>query len=450
MNEISELAQRTVEKVRALGGTICDVLVVNARATTAEMERSSMKQASYSDDPGIAIRVFDRGSSGFAYCTTHDEDEIVRAAELAVAQARGGTADEDFKGLPEAGKPNTVSGLYDQSIANLQPDEAVDLLIELVDEATSDKRISSVNASLSVASSELALANSNGFVSEQNLTAYDVMAEAVARSDGKMFSGLDFSSGRKLDMDSPRRVGRSAMRHAIDGLEQTKVETGDCRVILDPIAAAYILANSIGGGANAENIQRGRSFLAGKLGETLGGQELSVQDDPTLPWFSGSSSFDGEGTPSRKKSVIDKGVMTSFLYDSYTAGKDSVESTGNSSRGGAVWSFRHPPGISFSNLVVSEGDVSTDEMIEECGNGVYLRLTFDYPNIATGEFSALMMEGYVVQNGMIGPAVRQATMGLNITDLLSRIDMIGSESRQAFGVLTPALGISKARIGGSG
>ena len=115
-----------------------------------------------------------------------------------------------------------------------------------------------------------------------------------------------------------------------------------------------------------------------------------------------------------------------------------------------MWGFRHPPGISFSNLVVDKGDVTMEEMVQDCREGVYLRLTFDHPNLATGEFSALMMEGYLIEEGAIGPSVRQSTMGLNITELLSRVDMIGSESKQAFGVHTPALRISKARIGGSG
>jgi PmbA protein len=450
MSEISELAEKAVETVRSFGGAVCDVLVLSTRATTVEIEKNSIKQASFSDDPGVAVRVFDRGSLGFAYCTSHDESDIRRAAEMAVSQARGGTADDDFKGLPESGKMDAAQGLYDRSIADMQPDEAVDMLIALVDEATSDSRISSVNASLIVAANGVALANSNGVVVDQRLTAFDVTAEAVAKADGEMFSGLDFASGRRLDRDSPREVGGTAMRQAIRGLRHAKVETRDYPVVFDPVAAAYILASSIGGGANAENVQRGRSFLAGRLESTLASESLSIHDDPTMPWAFGSTSFDGEGVRSCRKAVVEHGVLKTYLHDSYTAGKDSLQSTGNSSRGGAVWSFRHPPGISFSNLVVGTGDVSTDEMVRDCGEGIYLRLTFDYPNLATGEFSALLMEGYVIEDGAIGPSVRQATMGLNITELLSRIDMIGSEPRQAFGVLTPALRISKARIGGSG
>ncbi|MGQ9588577.1 MAG: metallopeptidase TldD-related protein, partial [Thermoplasmata archaeon] len=173
-----------------------------------------------------------------------------------------------------------------------------------------------------------------------------------------------------------------------------------------------------------------------------------ILDDPTIEWASGSYAFDGEGVPSRKKAIIDRGRLLTYLYDTYTGGKDSVPSTGNSSRGGSQWSFRHPPSISSSNLVVVQGDASTEEMIAETKRGVYLRTTYDFPNLATGEFSGLMMESLKIDRGELGPCLRQSTIGVSILDMLSRVDMIGKASRFAFGVKTPALRISRAKIAG--
>jgi PmbA protein len=326
----------------------------------------------------------------------------------------------------------------------------VDLLLSLVDEASADDKVTSVNAGLTVSTCEVALANSNGLSATQRMTSFDVFAEAVARSGDIMFSGMDYASSRKLHPDSPLAVGASAREHAVRGLKHQKTQTGDYPVILDPLAAGYILSAAIGSGANAESVQRRRSYLAGRLGTVVGSKELSVYDDPTLEWAIGSTSFDGEGVAPRNKAVIEEGTLKTYLYDSYTAGKDSVESTGNSSRGGAIWSYRHPPGISSANLVVRKGSASLDEMIEDCGRGVYLRVTFDSPNLATGEFSCLMMESYAIENGEIGPAIRQSTMGIGLLEMFSRIDLVGSSPRHAFGVETPALRISSARIGGSG
>ncbi len=449
MSTVSELADRTVDTVERFGGRTFDILVTQNRAATAEVEKGSMKQAASAIDPGVAIRVFDRGSPGFAYCSGHADADVKKAAEMAVSQARAGASDPDFKGLPVAGKATLRPGLHDKSVASLQPDEAADMLLTLVDVAEDDRRISSVNAGLMVAVGEVALRNSNGLSLSQETTSFDVFSEAVARDGDAMFSGLEFASSRRLDMSSIETVGRSAREHAVRGLVRKKIETGDLPVIMDPLASGYVLAQAVGGGVNAESVQRKRSYLSGKLGERIGAEGFSVTDDPTVEWAVGSTSFDGEGTPSLKKSVIESGVLRSYLHDSYTAGKDSIESTGNSSRGGAVWSYRSPPSISFSNLVVAKGDATTEEMIRDTGRGVYLRLTFDNPNLATGEFSGLMMESCVVEHGELGATIRQATVGIGLLDMFSRIDMVGRESRSAFGVDTPAIRISSAKVGGS-
>ena len=163
----------------------------------------------------------------------------------------------------------------------------------------------------------------------------------------------------------------------------------------------------------------------------------------------GSYSFDGEGTRGRKKVVVDKGTLRTYLYDSYAAGKEGRESTGNASRGGSVWDFRKTPSIAPSNLVIKRGDATADEMISETRSGVYLRITYDYPNLATGEFSGLMMESFEIVGGEIGRSLRQATIGMRLLDMFARIDMVGKKPRDVFGVRTPPLRISEARIGGS-
>jgi PmbA protein len=450
MNSLSELADKVVRAVERSGARVFDVLVTANRSITAEVEKGSMKQAASITDPGVSIRVFDNGSQGFAYCSGHLTADAERAAESAVSQARAGVADPDFRGLPPAKDLVPRHGLYDSSVASLEPDEAVDLLLTLVEVAGDHEKVHSVNAGLGVTVGEVSLRNSNGLAADQRMTSFDVFSETVAREGEVMFSGLDYASGRKLDRSVLEKVGISAREHAVRGLVLTKIETGDCPVIMDPLAAGYVLSQAIGGGVKADSVQRDRSYLSGKLGQRIGSESLSVLDDPTLEWAGGSTSFDGEGTPAVRKVVVDSGVLRSYLHDSYTAGKDSIESTGNSSRGGAVWSYRHPPSISFTNLVVGKGDVSTEEMIRDTPRGVYLRLTLDNPNLATGEFSGLMMESFVIENGELGRNIRQATMGIGLLDMFSRIDLVGKESRNAFGVDTPALRISSAKVGGSG
>lgn len=450
MTDMVELAEQTVAHALRVGASQCDVLVVSSRYLSGEIEKGSVKQANTVVDSGVAVRAFKEGCPGFAYCTGFQNKSIREAVELAVSQARAGTPDHDFKGLPEKCRPKSLKGLYEPRIANLGADDVVRMVMDLASVAGDDKRIASVNASVGAGVGEIALANSNGFSGKQKLSSIDVVAEAVARSGTEMFSGYDGDVSRRLQPEVIERIGSSAREHALMGLARTNIQTGDFAVILDPLAAGFIFSAAIGGGVNADSVQRKRSYLADKLGERIGSEGFSVVDDPTIAWGAGSYSFDGEGVPARRKSIVDRGVLKSYIYDSYTAGKDSVRSTGNSSRGGPMWSYRSPPSISMSNLVVRKGDASTDEMIGETKDGVYLRTTFDHPNLVTGEFSGLMMESYRIKRGEIGPSIRQATIGISLLDMFSRIDMVGKEVRTAFSVRIPPVRISKARVAGSG
>jgi len=449
MADLTELARKTVDDVMKLGPSDCDVIVSDSRFISAEIEKGSMKQSSAALDPGVGIRVFVGGCSGFSYCTGFDAATVKSVARSAVAQARAGTKDPDFRGLPQRQKVRRVEGLYDSRAAKLRSDDVVEAAIELADIAGADKRIISVNAGVSVGIGRVVLANSNGIVASEKMTGFELSAEAVSRSGDKMFSGVDGAWSRKFEPRMSRSVGQNASEHAVMGLKSTRVETGDYPVIFDPLAAGFVLATAIGGGVNAESVQRKRSYLTDKLGKAIGSEQFSVTDDPTLKWASGSYSFDGEGVPAKRGKVVEKGVLRLFMHDSYTAGKEGRESTGHSSRGGSVWTYRRPPSISPSNLVVSSGDSTVEEMLAETKEGVYLRLTYDYPNLVTGEFSGLMMESYRISKGELGPSIKQATIGTHLVDMFKNIDMVGKDSRFAFGVKTPALRISKAKIGGS-
>jgi PmbA protein len=447
-SELLRVAETAVASASRLGADRCDVLAAETRSISVDLEKGSVKQANSVSDPGVGVRTFIRGSSGFAFCTGLDLKAVEAAVSMAVSMSRAGTPDPDFRDLPPAAATRSMPGLYESRVSEMGPDEVVRMVIEMADIAGDDKRVSSSNAAAGVAVCHLALANSNGFSATQRLTSVEMVVEAVARDGDRMFSGYDGSSSRRLEPGIAEKISRTAREQAIKGLEQTKLETGDYPVVIDPLALGFILSTAIGSGANAESVQRGRSYLAGKLGETVAAPSVVMTDDPTVEWAPGSTAFDGEGVPAAPLVIVDGGRLASYLYDSYTAGKDSRASTGNSSRGGAVWSFRHSPGISTTNLVLAPGDSDLGEMISETRKGVYLRGTWDYPNLATGEFSGLMMESYIISDGELGPALKQATLGIGMVDMMTRVDMLGKDQSAYFGVHAPPLRVSRARIGG--
>lgn len=449
-SNLLEMTEKAVVLAMRCGAEKCDVVASETDAISVDLEKGSVKQANTAGDPGLGVRTFIKGSPGFAYCTGFDPKAMTSAVEMAVSLSKAGTPDPEFRDLPPAAKPRTVSGLYEKRLSEIGPDDVVRMVIEMSDVAGDDRRISSANASAGVAVCHVALSNSNGFSGSQKLTSMTMVAEAVARDGDSMFSGYDGCSTRRYEPDATRRVSLKAREQAVKGLTQTKLETGDYPVIIDPMGLGFILATAIGDGANADSVQRGRSYLGGKVGQMVAAPAIVMTDDPTLEWETGSTSFDGEGTPAAPHVLIDGGKLVSYMYDSYTSGKESRVSTGNSSRGGSAWSYRHAPVISTSNLVVAPGDSDLEEMVRETREGVYLRVSWDYPNLATGEFSGLMMESYAVRNGELGPALKQSTMGIGMVEMMSRIDMLGRSQSTYFGVRAPPVRVSSARIGGSG
>lgn len=449
MLNLEDGAERAIRSALAHGAAKCDAIASETKRTSVEIEKRSVKQAESLTDSGVGIRAVVGGAAGFAYCTSLNARTIDAAAKRAVSMARAGTPDPSFKDLPSNETPAKVAGLFDRRVVSLQPDEIVGLAMDIDEVAGDDKRIHSVNADIALGQGRVHLSNSNGVSHDQEMTYFESTCYAVAKAGSEMFSGYDMAASRKFDQAAVDRIGAVARKHAIMGLKHTKVKTGDSPVVMDPIAFGFVLATALGRGTDAEAVQRNRSYLAGKLGSRIGSSRFSVSDNPTLEWGLGSFSFDGEGVPARTKALVSDGQLRTYLYDSYTAGKDSVNSTGNSSRGHALWSYKQPPVISSTNLVVQPGDVSTLEIIEETRDGIYLRVTFDYPNLSTGEFSGLMMESYKIVKGELGPSVRQATMGIDMIALFSRIDMVGDEATSAFGVVTPPVRISKVRIAGA-
>src|SRR4030042_3821004 len=121
--DIEALAESVVKQAVKLGASDCDVIVTDAQAITAEIEKSAMKQASAVGGPGVGIRVFIKGCAGFSYCTGHESQAVKKAVGLAVSQSKSGTPDVDFKGLPEKAKPAKGAGLYEPNLASHTQDD---------------------------------------------------------------------------------------------------------------------------------------------------------------------------------------------------------------------------------------------------------------------------------------------------------------------------------------
>ncbi len=454
-----DLGSKAIEAAIKARADQAEAFLNRTRHITVTVEKGSVKNAYTVFDEGLSVRAISRGSVGFSYATTLDTGSIAATAKSAAAQAKAGTPDPDFKSLPEPKRVPTVKGIYDKKTAEVDSADLLELAVRIAESQKIDERIYSVNSAVRCGWHQCAVVNSLGVECEDISTLVYAEGEAITKEKGEMSSSFELKTARNLNEIDPQKIGRVAANYALKSIHGKKIETAKLPVVLDPIAASLIFLMSIMPGVNAENIQYQRSFLCEKLGEKVGSDILTAADDGTYLDGVGSLTFDAEGTPSQKTEIVRKGVLESFIYDSYTAGKEERESTGNAFRvvpGDMFQNYRGLPVIGVRNLVIEPGKGAIEDLISEVKSGILIRTTWDRPNIATGEFSGLIAEGYKIEGGEAKYAIRQTNIGINMIDFFKRIVAIAADSRQfqlpprgPHCVISPSIMIEEAMISGA-
>jgi PmbA protein len=191
------------------------------------------------------------------------------------------------------------------------------------------------------------------------------------------------------------------------------------------VAASFI--GFIGAMVSADAVQRGRSLFADKEGEAIAAPVLRVADDGTANGGLASSPFDGEGSPRRRTPLIEDGRLVTFLFDARTARRGGRASTANAERG----SYRTPPGVGTSNLVMEPGDGTLEQLVAGVGDGLYVTDVAGLHsgvNPVSGTFS-VGATGRLIENGELGSPVREITIASDLVSMLTAVQAVGSASR---------------------
>ncbi len=453
-----DVGSNVVKRALRRGAEQAEAFLTRTRRITVAMERGSIKTCELSEDYGVGIRAFYKGCVGMTYATTFDQKRIREIVDKAVKQARAGTPDPDFTSLPEPEPAQDVGGICDGRLMEADAPDIVDLAIRAGEASKIDERVYSVNVNVIAGWQRVSIVNSLGVSCEDQSTLIGISVDVTIREHGEMTSGHEEQVSRSFKGISPEWVGRQASEHGIRSLGAKRLKTASMPVVIDSFAAGYMISGALGVPTNAEFVQRGRSYLCGKLCEAIGCDQLTILDDGTLKAGLASLKIDAEGTPSKRNTIIEKGVLKSYEYDSYSAGKEARKSTGNCVRappGIGFWDYRKGPYISTRNLVVKPGHGEVEDLISEVKEGVFLRATYDLPNFATGEFSGLMAEAYVIKNGEVTYPIRSTNIGVNMMEFFKDIDAIGSDVRSLVvmsvdmiprSIVTPSIRIQKAKI----
>jgi PmbA protein len=446
-NHLLELAGDVVRRALAAGSTDAECTIAEGDEFTANVRMRELENLKEAGSRGAGLRILIGRKTGSAYTSDLSAEGIARLVRSAVELADI-TTEDPHAGLPEASELGAISGdlgLYDAGVGGLETGRKIHLAKRAEEAAlAADARISnSEGASFDTHTGRHVFANSRGFAGEYR-TSYCSLAVSPVASDGdSMERDYWYTMARgPQGLEAPEEVGRIAARRALRRLHAVKVETQKVPVVFEPRTARSLLDNLFDA-VHGMSIYRHESFLAGKLGEKVASDKVTVVDDGTLPGLFGTSPFDDEGVPSRRTVVIDRGVLKSYLLNTYAARKLAMNTTGNASRG-----LAGNAGIGHGNFFVERGVQSPEQILAGISNGFYVTELLGFGvNIVTGDYSR-GAAGLWIRNGELAFAVSEVTIAGNLQDMLLGIDAVGADLEFRGSIAAPTLKIGEMTVAG--
>lgn len=423
-----------------------DVIIRSSSSTSIEVKDQKVDAFDRAKDIGAGLRVIVGGRLGFAFTTDLSEGALKTMAQAAVTNARN-TEPDSFQTIPQKVQaPYPAVAIHDPEILRLTEKEKIERVMAMERAAFAvDTRIRRIRkASASFAESEMVILNTNGSEVAYRSTACSSSIEVVAEDKGESQAGSEFDVNRFYRKLKIEEVGRKAAQRALDLLGAKHLESVRSPAILETTVAQDFLS-MLASGFSSESVQKKRSLLIGKLDTEIVSPVITVLDDGLLEGGLGTAPSDDETVPMRKKSVIEKGRLAMFLYNTYTANRDKTVSTGNGMRGG----FKGLPGVGVTNLYIEPGKTSLESLIASLERGLFVTevMGMHTANPISGDFS-VGATGFWIEKGKKAYPVREITIAGNILDVMKHVDVVGSDLRFSGRIGSPSLLIKELSIGG--
>jgi PmbA protein len=452
LNELLELGDRILAMATKGGATVAEALLRSGAELSAKVRLGKPELVEEAAHRSAGLRVM----KGKQVATTSTSDLTEAGIERFVADALElvELAQEDpFAGPPDPKlllDPKTAPelDLYDPKGGGVDAAKAIDTA-KIGEKAARDfdPRISnSQGATFSRTAGGAALVLSSGFRAAYKGSYQSLSVVPIADDEGgKKRRGYYWTAKRFLDeLDDPKTVGEEAARRTLRKLGARSVATCEVPVVFDPDAARQILG-ILAGCVMGSTIWRKSSYLVGREGTEVASSLITVVDDPLIQRAPGSRPYDGEGLASRKNLVVEKGVLRTYLCDSYSARKLGRESTGNAARGGSA-------GVSSSttNFILEPGTDSNEAIVKGTKRGLYVTEMMGFGfNAVTGDFSR-GAGGFWIENGELAFPVSEVTISLNVDELWKRIDAVGSDLDMRTATAAPTFRVAKMTVAGAG
>ncbi len=444
---LTEVAQDAIQQALKRGATDAECTISEGSEFSASVRLGEVETLKEAGSRGAGLRVLIGRRMGSSYTSDLTPEGIRQMVASAVDLAHL-TTEDPHAGLPDASELGSLTEdlqLFSDEVAGLAADKKIDAARRAEAAALSfDPRITnSEGGSFDSNIAGRVFANSRGFAGSYRSTYCSVSAVPVAALDGKMERDYWFTIARSFSgLESPELVGRTAAERVIRRLGAVKVETQRVPIVFEPRVARSLLGNLFDA-VQGSSIYRQASFLAGKLGEKIACDKITLIDDGTIPGLFGSQPFDDEGVPSRRTPVIEKGILKNYLLNTYTARKLGMKTTGNASRG-----ITGNAGIGHGNFILEAGEKSPEQIIAGIKNGFYVtELIGSGVNIVTGDYSRGAV-GLWIRDGELAFPVSEVTIAGTLQEMLTDVAEIGNDLEFRGSVSAPTIMIGEMTVAG--
>lgn len=427
VKELCAAAEKAITLARKHGADDAEVIVRDGAELTAKVRLGEPELVQEAGSRALGLRVFKDGRAAVTHTSDLRESALDGFIAETVTLAELSEPDE-LNRLPETelfAKDIPDLDLYDESCLSIDAAEAL-VRARRGEKAALDydERVTnSDGGTWSRVVGAVAFANSAGFVGGYRASSSSFYVEPICDDeDGKKRNGYWWTAGRFLSsMEEPEAVGKEAARRTVATLGSRKVETCEVPVVFAP-EAGRALVGMIFSVANGSSMYRKATYLLDREGTKVASPLVTVTDQPLLPRASGSRPFDGEGLSTRENVIIREGVLETVLCDTYSARKLGRQSTGSAGRG-----VGGNPSPTTSNLIMTPGEVSLEELLKDTGRGLYVNSMMGFGfNPVTGDFSR-GAAGFWIEGGERTFPVSEVTVSLNFDQLLQSIDLVASD-----------------------
>lgn len=444
---LEELCQAMLSAARKAGADTADAIAVNGNSVAVDIRAGALEKAERAEGTDLGLRVLLGRRQATVSASDSRPETLTAMAERAVAMAREAPEDP-YAGLAD---PDQLAKGWDLAALDL-----VDPAPEPHPEALQRDALAAEAAALAVegvtqvqsagaafGSHAVHIAATNGFSGGYSRTSRSLSCVAIAGTGTGMERDYDGDSRTyQSDLRGPQEIGTTAGQRAAERIGARKPATGSFPVLFDERIAASLIGHLLAA-ANGASVARGSSWLKDDLGQQVLPAHLSLIEDPHRPRIAGSRPFDAEGLPTRRRAIVDNGVLTGWTLDLSSARKLGMDPTGNAARG-----VSSAPSPGNWNLALTQGEASRDDLLRDMGTGLLVTSMIGSTiNPNTGDYSR-GASGFWVENGEITYPVNECTIAGNLRDMLRRV-VPANDARTYLSRVVPSLLVEGMTLAGA-